>query len=153
LSQVTPQGGNALRQAFPLAPSRASAATRAILYREVVQVPDVQADPEYVPASAAQAAGFRSVVSAPMLRDGNPIGAVVVTRATPGAFPDNQVALLRTFADQAVIAIENVRLFKELETRNHDLTVSLEQQTATGEVLRVIAGAQTDVQPVFDTIA
>ena len=117
IDQVNPEGAEGLRRAFPMAPSRASSATRAILYCEVVQVADVLADPEYVLAPAAQAAGFRSVVSVPMLREGQPIGAVTVTRAVPGAFPENQIALLRTFSDQAVIAIENVRLFKELEAQ------------------------------------
>src|SRR5262249_8392966 len=126
IDQVSPEGAERLRRAFPMPPNRASSATRAILYREVVQGADVLADPEYAIAAAAQAAGFRSVVSVPMLREGNPIGTVTVTRAAPGAFPENQVALLRTFADQAVIAIENVRLFRELEARNRDLSQALD---------------------------
>ena len=88
-----------------------------------------------------------------MMRDGEPIGAVNVTRREAMPFTATQIALLETFADQAVIAIENVRLFRELEARNRDLTETLEQQTATGEILRVISSSPTDVQPVFDTIA
>jgi signal transduction histidine kinase/putative methionine-R-sulfoxide reductase with GAF domain len=117
-------------------------------------VPDVREDPEYGLPALRDAIGLRSLLSVPMIRDGSPIGAITVQRwATPRAFTDKQVALLQTFADQAVIAIENVRLFKELEARNHDLTEALEQQTATSEILQVISQSPTDVQPVFDAIA
>ena len=78
---------------------------------------------------------------------------IVLRRAESKPFTDQEIALLQTFADQAVIAIENVRLFKELEARNRDLTVALDQQTATAEILRVISQSPTDVQPVFDAIA
>jgi hypothetical protein len=88
-----------------------------------------------------------------MLRDGQAIGSLSVGRAVPGAFSDRQIALLKTFADQAVIAIENVRVFQELEARNDELTEALGHQSATGEILRVISGSPTDAQPVFDTIA
>jgi GAF domain-containing protein len=88
-----------------------------------------------------------------MLHDGHPIGAITVGQEAGRPFPAEQIALLNTFADQAVIAIENVRLFTELGVRNQDLTVALEQQTATSEILRVMSQSQTDVQPVFDTIA
>src|SRR5438876_12314562 len=94
-----------------------------------------------------------------MLGKGRPIGAITVTRMAPALFSETEIALLQTFADQAVIAIENVRLFNELEEKNRALTEShaqvteaLEQQTATAEILRVISQSQTDVQPVFDTI-
>src|SRR5262249_46973261 len=103
--------------------------------------------------------GFRSGVGVPMVRDGTVIGAIAVSRKTVGLFPDPQVELLQTFADQAVIAIENVRLFKELQEKNQALTQahaqvteSLDQQTATAEILRVISQSPTDVQPVFDAI-
>src|SRR5258705_13397818 len=84
--------------------------------------------------------------------EGVPIGAILHRRIDAQPFTDRQVALLQTFADQAVIAIENVRLFTELQVRNRQLTESLAQQTATSEILRVISSSPTDVQPVFDTI-
>ena len=90
-----------------------------------------------------------------MLRHDEAVGTISVTRREPGGFTDDEIALLQTFADQAVIAIENVRLFKELAGRRNARarTESLEQQTATSEILRVISRSPTDVQPVFDTIA
>src|SRR5215510_11088260 len=140
-----------IRQVFPRPPGRGSVTARAILTRAVAHVPDLRNDPGYEVTSIIQA-GFRSVLSVPMLRDGQPIGAINVTRREPVPFSDTQIALLETFADQAVIAIENVRLFTELQARNQELTVALAQQTATSAVLAVISGAQTDVQPVFEAI-
>ena len=102
-------------------PHRRMMAGRAILSRTVIQVEDALEDPEYA-QDVARAGGFRSMLAVPMMREGNPIGAIVVNRGQPGSFPVNQIDLLKTFADQAVIAIENVRLFKELEARNRDLT-------------------------------
>jgi GAF domain-containing protein len=92
------------------------------------------------------------MLSVPMLRDSNPIGTVGVYGAEPAMFSERQIAMLQTFADQAVIAIENTRLFNELQTRNRDLTEALEQQTATAEILRVISGSPTDLQPVLDAV-
>src|SRR5262249_28989638 len=95
---------------------------------------------------------FRSVLFVPMVRDGASIGVIGVSRTVVGAFPENQVELLKAFADQAVIAIENVRLFKELEARNSELTTALDRQTATSEILRVISSSPTDTHPVLDTM-
>src|SRR5262245_39269328 len=101
----------------------------------------------------ARLIGYRGLLQVPMLKDGRVIGVLGVSRREPGRFSDAEIALLQTFADQAVIAIENVRLFKELEARNRDLIDALEQQTATSEILRIISSSPSDVQPVFDTIA
>jgi two-component system, NtrC family, sensor kinase len=143
---VTNEGAEAVRRTFPAPPSRGSAAARAVLDCSVAQIPDVRLDSDFALRPAAMLAGYRSAVAVPMMRGGLPIGAIAVGRAQTGLSPDWQVNLLKTFADQAVIAIENVRLFKELEARNRDLT-------ATSEILRVISRSPTDVQPVFDAIA
>jgi GAF domain-containing protein len=145
LANVSPDGAAALRRAFPMPPSPRSASARAILTRETVHIPDILEDPEYGVAEQTGPAGFRSALSVPMLREGNAIGVITVGRPDPGPYSDSQVALLKTFADQAVIAIENARLFDELEGRNRDLT-------ATSEILRVISSSPTDVQPVFEAI-
>ena len=139
---------------YPLPPSRESLSARAILDRQIVHVPDVEGDPDSVSSlRLGLATGYRSVLSVPMLRDGLPIGAISVGRPQVGPFSERHIALVGTFADQAVIAIENVRLFTELQARNRALTESLEQQTATSEILRVISRSPTDAEPVFEAIA
>jgi GAF domain-containing protein len=148
---VTPEARQGVERMHPMRPSRVQISSRAVLSRSVVLVDDMTTDPEY-PRELALAGGWRSAVSVPMLREGQPIGAINVIRGEVKPFSDNEVELLKTFADQAVIAIENVRLFTELEARNRELTEALEQQTATAEILRVIASSPTDVGPVFATI-
>jgi GAF domain-containing protein len=138
-------GTDALRRTYPMRPGAEGATARAIRDSAITHIPDVLTDRAFTIRDAALTAGFRAVLSVPMLRDGRAIGAISIGRAEAGEFSIEQVNLLRTFADQAVIAIENVRLFKELEGRNRDLT-------ATSEILRVISSSPTDVQPVFDTI-
>ncbi len=149
---ISPEGADWIRGVYPRRPDRGFATGRAFVTRAVVQIPDVTADAEYELRGVVQV-DFRSILAVPTLRDGIPIGTINVHKAEPGFFTDKQVALLLTFADQAVIAIENVRLFKELEARNRDVTEALEQQTATSEILQVISSSPTNLQPVFDIIA
>src|SRR5262249_7731634 len=143
LANVSPEVAPAVRSAFPMPPSRRSAAARAVLTGGLVHISDVVEDPEY---GIATQPGFRSVVSVPMLHKGKAIGAVAVGGPHAGPFSERQISLLQTFADQAVIAIENVRLFNETKD-------ALEQQTATADILRVIASSPTDLQPVMDVVA
>src|SRR5262249_5459824 len=109
-------------------PDRSSAVARAILTQALVLIPDVHPDPDYRLQSLAETAGFRSIVAVPMLHDGRPIGAVAVMGAEPSMFTERQIAVLQTFADQAVIAIQNTRLFNELQGR-------LDEQARTNESL------------------
>jgi len=149
------EAGPSIRGRFPTAPTAGLTVGRCILDRAVIQIDDVEAEVGLVEATRemARARGWRSALAVPMLRDGEPIGALMVTRKAPGGFEAGSVELLQTFADQAVIAIENVRLFTELEARNREVTEALEQQTATSEILRVISRSPTDLRPVFDQIA
>ena len=134
--------------------SRTSASGCAFLEGRTVHVPDIDAVADQFPESheAAHRNGWRARVSAPLLHGDRAIGVLSLVSFEPRPFTDRQIALLETFADQAVIAIENARLFEELEQRNHELNEALEQQTATAEVLRVIASAPTSRQEVLETI-
>ena len=142
---ASPEAEAVMRASFPLKPVSGSINGRCIQARAPVQIPDVRLDADYQVNAAAQAAQYLSLLAVPMLLGGQPIGVIGVTRREAGSFPDKAISLLLTFAAQAVIAIENVRLFNE--TRE-----ALERQTATSEVLSVISSSVADVQPVFDKI-
>src|SRR3989475_3232003 len=136
----------------PITPGRHSITARVALERRTIHVADLQADPEYRYA-LRDADPIRTELGVPIFRGDGIVGVIILHKLEVQPFTDKQIELVETFADQAVIAIENVRLFKELQERNRDLTEALDQQTATSEILRVIGSSPTDVQPVFDTIA
>ena len=136
----------------PVVPGRGTMAGRTALEARTVHVPDVLQDPDYNWPEAQAKGGFRSILGIPLLRSGAVIGVIILARNVVRPFKDKEIELVATFADQAVIAIENVRLFDEVQVRTRDLTEALEQQTATSAILRVISTSPTEVQPVFETI-
>ena len=136
----------------PIKPDRGTVTGRVALESRAIHIPDVLVDPEYTAAGYQKAFGYRTVLGVPLLRDGATIGAVNLSHDEVKPFTDKQIDLVTTFADQAVIAIENARLLDELRERTTDLTESLEQQTATSEVLKVISSSPGDLQPVFSAM-
>ena len=151
LHGLTPEGAEAYRRALPLRPGSGSAIGRAITDRAAAHITDVQGDPDYRHLTVALALTFRAVVAVPMLRDANAIGGIVVSRAQVGPFSERQIELLQTFADQAVIAVENARLLSELQARTAELTRSVEQLTALGAVGQALSSS-LDLETVLDTI-
>jgi two-component system, NtrC family, sensor kinase len=147
----TPEALEEAHRVFPARPTRALMTGRAILERAVVHIPDFEVDPEYEHQALSRAVGQRSGLWVPMLREGAPIGVIMVARAETGPFSESEIELLKTFADQAVIAIENVRLFKELEARTAALTRSVGELQALGEVSQAVSST-LDLQTVLTTI-
>ncbi len=140
----------AFLSAHPAGIDRGTAVGRTLVEGKIVHITDVLADPEYTYFGGQKLGGFRTLLGVPLLREGTPIGVLVVQRKTVRPFTDKQVELVTTFADQAVIAIENVRLFDEVQARTRELSETLEQQTATSEVLQVISSSPGELQPVFE---
>jgi GAF domain-containing protein/CheY-like chemotaxis protein len=136
----------------PIPPGRSTLVGRTALTAQTVHMPDCLADPEYQWFESQKIGGFRTMLGVPLLREGSPIGVLALTRSEVQPFSDKEIELVTTFADQAVIAIENVRLFDQVQARTRELSESLEQQTATAEILGVISNSLSDTQPVFDAI-
>jgi signal transduction histidine kinase len=146
----------AIGDAVPL--GRDTVVGRVVDERRTLHIEDLLAVEAEFPVTVSRrrqaGSATRTILATPLLREGTPLGVIMITRGpTVRPFSTKQIALLETFANQAVIAIENVRLFRELDARNAELTESLEQQTATAEILRVIASSPTDLQPVMDAVA
>ena len=143
----------AYAEAHPFAAGLGSTTSRVALEGTTIHNPDVLADPNYTASEYQRLGKYRSMLGVPLLREGAPIGVFILTRQQVRPFTERQIELVQTFADQAVIAIENVRLFDEVQARTRDLTEALQQQTATADILKVIASSPSDVQPVFEAVA
>ena len=136
----------------PIAPGHGSLTGRTALERQTIHLPDCLADPKYNYFDYQRSGQYRTMLGVPLLRDGTAIGVIVLMKTVVKPFTPKQIELVTTFADQAVIAIENVRLFEAEQQRTQELTESLEQQTATSEVLQVISNSPADLEPVFATM-
>src|SRR5262249_34707722 len=135
-----------------VAPGRGSVFGRTFIAGRPVQVPDVAVDPEYTLSEAQRLGGLHTVLGVPLLRGGTPTGVIALARRTVQPFTDKQIELVTTFADQAVIAIENARLFDEVQARTREVQETLEYQTAISDVLNVISRSPNKLQPVIDAI-
>jgi GAF domain-containing protein len=143
---------NEYMEHHPIELGRGTVVGRAVLEGKIIHIPDVLADPDYTWVEAQKLGGYRTILGVPMMRQGTPIGVLTLTRSDVRPFTDKQVELVTTFADQAVIAIENVRLFEAEQQRTRELTEALEQQSATSEVLQVISSSTGELEPVFQTL-
>jgi len=148
---VIPERLEAVRRAFPRPADIGSVSGRVVMTRAVTHVEDITVDVNYA-LPLATTAGYRSVLGVPILREGSAIGAIVVARGHLAPFSNEQIKLLKTFADQAAIAIENTRLFEEVQARTRELQESLEYQTAASDVLQVVSSSPGQLQPVYETI-
>ena len=137
----------------PVVADRGSAIGRALLERAAVHIPDVEADADFTFTEGRRLGGFRTILGVPMLREGVPLGVITMTRSEVRPFTDKQIELATTFADQAAIAMENVRLFDEVQAKTRDLSDALMYQTGSANILKVIASSPTDVGPVLQAIA
>ncbi len=133
-------------------PGRQTLVGRTAAEGRIVHIPDAMADPEYTWTESIKRGNFRTMLGVPLLREGTPIGVIAICRKTVSPFTDKQIELVSTFADQAVIAIENARLLNELRARTDDLSESLDQQTATSEVLKAISSSPGELEPVFKSM-
>ena len=148
----TPRELLELWERTPIPAGRGTATARALLERRPVHIPDVLRDPEYDFHEAQRLGAYRTVLAVPLLRDGIPLGTMVLWKTEVEPFTHKQIEVVTTFADQAVIAIENVRLFDAEQQRTHELTASLQQQTATADVLKVISRSAFDLETVLNTL-
>src|SRR5262249_48594749 len=152
LSLVAHHGPIPTPNTMPL--SRSSLLGSAVIDRRTIHVPDLQSEADEYPESWSRALqlGWRTALGVPLIHAGEAVGVILIRRTELRPFTDRQVELPKTFADQAVIAIENTRLFEEVQARTKELQDSLDRQTATSEVLGVISRSPNEVQPVLDTI-